>query len=301
MARAAFIEAAAIAEATAHLYRRINTDLRPDVRQAIADAVEREQSPVARDVLAALLENERISRAAGVPLCQDTGLAVAFVTLGNRVVISGGTLQQAIDEGIRKAAAAHPLRASTLSSPLDRVNTGDNTPAVVHLEQTEGEELTIHLLAKGGGAENMSRLFMLTPAAGRDGVLDAIVQTVEQAGANPCPPVIVGVGIGGNFERAPLLAKRVLLRDIQRPSPEPDLARLEREALERINALGIGPQGLGGRTTALAVLIEQAPCHIASLPVAVNLECHSHRHGRLTLRPEPDGASPAARQEREGR
>ena len=284
MVQAAIIEAEAIAKATARLYRRINTDLRPDVRQAIAEAREHEDSPVARDILAALLENEQISRTEGIPLCQDTGLAVAFVTMGNRVVVAGGTVQEAIDEGIRRATTEHPLRASTLSTALGRVNVGDNTPAVVHLEQVEGDELTVHLLAKGGGAENMSRVLMLTPAAGYEGVLDAIVETVRQAGANPCPPVIVGTGIGGNFERAALLAKRALLRDLGQPHPDAETAALEREALDRVNALGIGPQGLGGRTTALAVLIEQAPCHIASLPVAVNLECHSHRHGRLSLR-----------------
>ena len=283
MVQAATIEADAIAEATATLYREINTDLRPDVRQAIADARAREDSPVARDILDALLENERISRAEGVPLCQDTGLAVAFVTIGNRVVVDGGTVQAAIDEGVRRAATEHPLRASTLTTPLGRVNAGDNTPAMVHLEQVEGDELTIHLLAKGGGAENMSRVFMLTPSAGRTGVLDAIVETVREAGANPCPPIIVGVGIGGNFEQSALLAKRSLLRELGRPHADADVAALEREALERVNALGIGPQGLGGRTTALAVVIEQAPCHIASLPMAVNLECHSHRHGHVTL------------------
>ena len=291
MVQAAIIEAESIAEATARLYRQINTELRPDVRRAIADARESEGSPVARDILAALLENEQISRADGIPLCQDTGLAVAFVDMGNRVVVAGGTVQDAIDEGIRRAATAHPLRASTLRTPLGRVNAGDNTPAIVHLEQVEGDELTIHLLAKGGGAENMSRVVMLTPSAGREGVLGAIVETVRQAGANPCPPIIVGVGLGGNFERSALLAKRALLRDLGEPHPDPELAALEREALDRVNALGIGPQGLGGRTTALAVLVEQAPCHIASLPLAVNLECHSHRHGRISLHAGQPGNS----------
>ncbi|NLW51264.1 MAG: fumarate hydratase [Candidatus Brocadiaceae bacterium] len=284
MAEPAIIRAEAVAEATAGLYRRINTHLRADVRAALERAMERETAPVARDILAALLENERISRTEGVPLCQDTGLAVAFVRIGNRVVIEGGTVQAAIDAGIRRAAAEHPLRASTVRTPLGRANSGDNAPAIVHMEQCEGPHLTIDLLAKGGGAENMSRTFMLAPAAGREGVLDAVVETVRQAGANPCPPIIVGVGLGGNFERAALLAKRALLRDLDGPQPDAELAELEREALERVNRLGIGPQGLGGRTTALAVLFEQAPCHIASLPLAVNLECHSHRHGSVTIR-----------------
>lgn len=277
------IEASAIAEATDRLYRRISTHLRADVCAAIRAARQREDLPVARQVLATLLENERISRAEGLPLCQDTGLAVAFVELGSGLVVRGGTVQQAVDEGVRRAQAGLPLRASTVAAPLSRRNVGDNTPAIVHLEQVEGDELTIHLLAKGGGTENMSRLVMLSPAAGPDGVLDAVVETIERAGANPCPPVIVGVGLGGDFERCALLAKRALLRDLGARNADPELAELEREALERINALGIGPQGFGGRTTALAVLVEQAPCHIASLPVAVNLECHSHRHGSVTL------------------
>jgi fumarate hydratase subunit alpha len=278
------IAASDIAASVADLYRRINTELRPDVLEAIRQAAAREESDLARDVLEALIENERISRAEGVPLCQDTGLAVVFATIGSRVVVTGGTLQTAVDEGVRQAVKEHPLRASTVALPLERRNAGDNTPAILHVEQTDGEELTIHLLAKGGGAENMSRVFMLAPADGREGVLRAIVQTVSEAGANPCPPVIVGVGLGGDFEKAALLSKRALLRDLRDANPEPQLAELEREALERVNALGIGPQGFGGRTTALAVLVESAPCHIASLPVAVNLECHSHRHGRVALR-----------------
>jgi fumarate hydratase subunit alpha len=286
MERVSVITASQISQAVGDLYRRINTELRPDVVEAIQRALDGEQSELAREILAALLENERISRGQGVPLCQDTGLAVAFVSVGSRVVVPDGTIEGAIDEGVRRAVAAQPLRASTVASPLERCNAGDNTPAIVHLEQVEGEALTIQLLAKGGGAENMSRLYMLTPADGRDGVLRAIEDTVSEAGANPCPPLIVGVGLGGDFEKAPLLAKRALLRDLREENADPDLAELESEALRRVNALGIGPQGFGGRTTALAVLIEQAPCHIASLPVAVNLECHSHRHGSVTLRGE---------------
>jgi len=280
------IAASAIAEAVSDLYKRINTELRQDVLQALRNALAREGSDLARDVLTVLLENERISRAEGVPLCQDTGLAIAFVSLGAHAVITGGTIQSAVDEGVRRAVREQPLRASTVVLPLDRRNVGDNKPAIVYVEQVPGDELTVHLLAKGGGAENMSRVWMLTPADGREGVLGAIVETVRAAGANPCPPLIVGVGIGGDFEKCAWLAKRALLRDLREKSPEPDQAKLEADALARVNALGIGPQGFGGRTTALAVLIERAPCHIASLPVAVNLECHSHRHGSVTLRGE---------------
>jgi fumarate hydratase subunit alpha len=273
-----------ISDAVAALYSRINVELRPDVVGALQRARDAEDSPVARDVLDTLLENVRVSDRTHLPLCQDTGLAVAFVRLGADVVITGGTLQEAIDDGVRRAAAEHPLRKSTVATPLGRVNTGDNAPAIVHIEQVPDGELEIALMAKGGGAENMSRIFMLAPAQGRAGVIDSVVDTVRQAGANPCPPVIVGVGIGGNFERAPLLAKRALLRSLDGPkNPDAELAALEAELLSRINALGIGPQGLGGRTTALGVLIEQAPCHIASLPLAVNVECHSHRHGVIRL------------------
>ena len=278
------ISAADVSDAVGALYQRINTELRPDVLELLRAATEREDSDLARDLLRVLLENEQAARTEGVPLCQDTGMAVAFVRMGARAVIEGGTLQEAIDEGVRRAAATQPVRASLVSDPLQRRNTGDNTPSVVHLEQVAGEGLEIALMAKGGGAENMSRVCMLAPGQGRQGVIEAVVETVRRAGANPCPPIIVGVGLGGNFERAALLAKRALLRDLREPNPEPALAVLEAELLDRINALGIGPQGFGGRTTALAVLIEQAPCHIASLPVGINIECHSHRHGAVIVR-----------------
>jgi fumarate hydratase subunit alpha len=278
--------ASEVSDAVCRLYRRVNTELRPDVLELLQAALEREEGGLARDVLHVLIENEQAARAEDVPLCQDTGLAVAFVRIGARAAIEGGTLQQAVDEGVRRAAADQPLRASLVSDPLERRNTGDNTPAVVHVEQVEGEGLEIALMAKGGGAENMSRVFMLAPAQGRQGVIDAVVGTVRQAGANPCPPVIVGVGLGGDFEQCALLAKHALLRDLREPNPEPTLTALEADLLEGVNGLGIGPQGFGGRTTALAVLVEQAPCHIASLPVGINIECHSHRHGTVTLQGE---------------
>jgi fumarate hydratase subunit alpha len=286
MTSVSVVSADEVSAAVADLYAGINTHLRPDVCEALRRARDAETSDVARDILSALLENESISRAEGVPLCQDTGLAVAFVDLGREVVLEGATLQEAIDEGVLRAAAGQPLRASTVRDPLGRTNVGDNTPAVIHLRHVDGDALKIRLMAKGGGAENMSRHFMLTPAQGRDGVLEAVVRTVREAGANPCPPVIVGVGLGGDFEECALLAKRALLRDLGSVHPDAAMAELEAEALRRINELGIGPQGFGGRTTALAVLIESAPCHIASLPVAVNVECHSHRHGEVVLRGE---------------
>ncbi len=287
MRRISVIQSAALADAAAALYRRINTHLREDVREGLERALEAEEDDLAREMLAAILENERISREEGLPLCQDTGLAVAFVRMGRRVVLEGGTVQQAVDEGIRRAVAEQPLRASTVADPFGRENPGDNAPAIVHLEQVEGDRMELHLLAKGGGAENMGRVRMLDPGQGREGVVEAVLETVREGGANACPPLIVGVGVGGDFERAPLLAKRALLRDLREPNPDPALAALEQELLRRVNELGIGPQGFGGRTTALAVLVQSAPCHIASLPVAVNLECHSHRHGAVTLRGEP--------------
>jgi fumarate hydratase subunit alpha len=284
----AIIRASDVSAAVCALYRRINTELRPDVVGLLQAALEREESEQARDVLGVLLENERVARSEGVPLCQDTGLAVAFVRMGAHVVIDGASLQEAVDEGVRRAAAEGPLRASIVSDPLERANTGDNTPAVVHVECAGGgpDALEIALMAKGGGAENMSRVAMLAPGQGREGVVEAVVEAVRRAGANPCPPIIIGVGLGGDFERCAVLAKHALLRDLREPNPRPALAALEAELLERVNALGIGPQGFGGRTTALAVLVEQAPCHIASLPVGINIECHSHRHGTVTLRGE---------------
>ncbi len=286
MESVSIVRAEDVSKAVGDLYREINTHLRPDVLEALNEALAREESESAREILAALLENQDISREDGIPLCQDTGLAVAFVSMGDQVVLEGGTLQEAVDEGVRNAVAEQPLRASTVTDPLERRNAGDNTPAIVHLEHVRGDRLVIRLMAKGGGAENMGRLCMLTPGEGREGVVRVVVETVRDAGANACPPVIVGVGLGGDFETAPLLAKSALFRDMGQRHPEPALAELEAEILAQVNALGIGPQGFGGRTTALAVLIEQAPCHIASLPVAVNLACHSHRHGSVTLKGE---------------
>ncbi len=293
MDKVTIIRAERVSKAVSELYAEINTYLREDVREALQQALETETSETAREVLAVLLENERIARSRGLPLCQDTGLAVAFVRIGAEVVIAGETLQAAVDRGVRRAVEATPLRASTVADPLARSNLGDNTPAIVHVEPVPGDSLEIHLLAKGGGAENMSRLCMLNPGDGRDGVIQAVVETVRCAGANACPPAIVGVGLGGDFESAPLMAKRALLRDLREENPDDDMAALEFEILDRINALGVGPQGLGGDTTALGVLVESAPCHIASLPLAVNVECHSHRHGSVLLAGERHRLGPA--------
>ncbi|OGP69578.1 MAG: fumarate hydratase, partial [Deltaproteobacteria bacterium RBG_13_60_28] len=217
-----------------------------------------------------------------IPLCQDCGLAVVFVELGQEVQITGGDFEQAIQEGVRQGYGEGFLRKS-LCHPLTRANTGDNTPAVIHTEIVPGDRLKITVVPKGGGSENMSRVFMLKPAEGVDGIIDRVVTTVREAGANPCPPIIVGVGIGGTFERAALLAKKALLREVGSPNPKPELAALEKALLQEVNDLGIGPQGLGGRITALAVHVLMQPCHIASLPVAVNIQCHASRHKEAIL------------------
>ena len=272
-----------IAEAVAQAAIDAARVLPDDVLAALRRARAEETSPVAREILDSLIENARIARDERMPLCQDTGLAVFFVRLGAEARVSGGLLTDALNEGVRRGYQRGFLRKSVLGDPLRRVNTGDNTPAVIHFEPVPGDELTIDFLAKGGGAENMSRAAGLTPAQGRRGVIDFAVETVRAAGASPCPPVVVGVGIGGTLEKAAILAKRALLRPLGEPNADPDLKGLEQDLLREINALGIGPQGFGGDTTALGVHVEAFPCHIASLPVAVNIECHSHRSRRIRL------------------
>jgi fumarate hydratase subunit alpha len=230
-----------------------------------------------------LLKNADIARSEDVPMCQDTGFAVVFVELGQDVHIEGGALEDAINEGVRRGYTEGYLRKSIVGHPLERVNTGDNTPAVIHLKLVPGNKMKITVAPKGGGSENMSGIKMLKPAEGVEGVKKFVLDTVKAAGPNPCPPIIVGVGIGGTFEKCALLAKEALLRPVGTPSHRPEIARLERELLDEINSTGIGPQGLGGRFTALAVHIEIYPVHIASLPVAVNINCHASRHKEIVL------------------
>ena len=245
---------------------------------ALERAREEETSPRGRSVLSALLENARLAAAERLPLCQDCGLAVVWVERGEETVLAGGGLAAAVDEGVRRAYLKGYLRKSVLRGALDRRNTGDNTPAFLRVECVPGEVFRVHVALKGGGAENTSALAMLVPAAGREGVVEFVLRVVREAAGRACPPLILGVGVGGNFEGAAWLAKKALFRPLGDPNPEPRLAALEREILERVNGLGIGPMGLGGRVTALAVHLEEGPCHLASLPVAVNVECHSHRH-----------------------
>ena len=256
--------------------------LTPSAKCALEESLKKESSPAARFALSMLAENAATAEREGLALCQDTGMAVFFVRLGQEVHITGGTLSDAVDEGVRLGYAECGWRASVLD-PLTRVNTKDNTPAILHVELVAGESLVMDFLPKGFGSENMSRLFMLTPSVGIKGVEDSVLEAVRLAGANPCPPVIVGVGIGGTAEKAMETAKKQLLRPVGEPSPDPDLAALEKRCLERINALGIGAQGFGGDTTALAVHCGKFPTHIASLPVAVNIQCNAMRLGHTEL------------------
>ncbi|MDO9228276.1 MAG: fumarate hydratase [Syntrophales bacterium] len=258
--------------------------LSDDVIAALRQAYEREESPAARNVLAKLLENAEAATRDEIPLCQDTGMAVVFLELGQDVHMIGGDLYEAVHEGTRRAYARGYLRKSVVDKPFSaRTNTRDNTPAVIHTTIVPGEKLKITALSKGFGSENMSRLAMLTPAGGRQGVIDFVVKCVDEAGANPCPPIIVGVGIGGTAEKCMLLAKQSLLRQVGEPHADSEVAELESEILKRVNDLGIGAMGYGGRITALAVHVEVFPTHIAALPVAVNLQCHSVRHREATL------------------
>ena len=278
------IRAEEVAQAVARMAKEANFFLPEDVQQAISQAAAAEESPLGKATLEKILENAAIAARERVPLCQDCGLAVVLVRLGQDVHLTGGDLREAIEEGVRRGYADGYLRKSMVEHPFTtRTNNRTNCPAVIHAEIVPGDGLTMVLMPKGGGSENMSRLAMLSPAQGRRGIVDFVVRAVEEAGSNPCPPVIVGVGIGGTAEKACLLAKEALLRPLGRPSPDPEVADLERELLQRINALGIGPQGLGGSTTALGVHAEVFPAHIASLPVAVNILCHSARHKEITL------------------
>ncbi|WP_338818385.1 L(+)-tartrate dehydratase subunit alpha [Moorella thermoacetica] len=272
-----------ITRAVADLCRQANYYLGEDVRGALEGALTREVSPQGKDVLNQLLENAAIAAAEEVPICQDTGVAVVFLELGQEVQVQGGYLYDAINAGVRQGYTEGYLRKSMVYPPLDGRNTGDNTPAIIHTEIVPGDKLTITVAPKGGGSENMSAAVMLAPAAGIRGVKEFVLETVKKAGPNPCPPLIVGVGIGGNFEKCALLAKKALLRPLGEPHPLEGIAALERDLLESINCLGIGPGGFGGRMTALAVHVEIFARHIASLPVAVNIQCHAARHKSITL------------------
>ena len=273
-----------ITKAVRELCITANYDLPRDVYDALVAACAAEESPVGREVLGQLVENADIAARDRVPICQDTGFAVVFAEVGQDVHLVGGTLAEAVDEGVRRGYGDGYLRKSVAEEPAQaRRNTKDNTPAILHTTLVPGDKVRLTMMAKGGGAENMSSLNMLKPSQGWAGMSQAVVDTVSRAGSNPCPPVIIGVGIGGTIDEVTLLAKKALLRDVGSTHPDPRIAAMEDELLERINALGIGPQGLGGRTTALDVFIEEMPSHIASMPMAVNVQCHAQRHKTVEL------------------
>jgi len=278
------IDVKEITETVSRLFEEACHHLPEDVVRAITRAREAEESPVAREVLDRILKNVDIAAREQIPLCQDTGDAIVFMEMGQDARIVGGDLYSAINEGVRQGYANGYLRKSMVSQPFSaRVNTKDNTPAIIYTDVVPGDRLRIIAKPKGGGAENMSRLAMLKPAQGRQGIIDFVVKTVDEAGSNPCPPVIVGVGIGGTVEKCVMLAKRALLREVGTPNPDPEVAELERDIFQKVNDLGIGPMGYGGRTTALAVHAEVFPAHIASLPAAVNMQCWCARHKEAIL------------------
>lgn len=278
------LPAAQLVERIRELALEANRVLPGPVLRALKEGRDREPLPLARSVLEDLLENARIAREESLPLCQDCGLAVVFLSWGQEVLLEGSSLREAVDEGVRRAYREGYLRKSVVTDPLfDRINTGDNTPSVIHLESVPGDRVEITVAPKGMGSENMSRIALLRPADGEEGVLDFLVEAARAAGPNPCPPVVLGAAVGGNFETVALAAKKALLRPLGRPHPDPRYAALEREALARINRLGIGPGGYGGATTALAVHLDPLPTHIAGMPVAANLCCHALRHASATL------------------
>jgi len=277
------IHTSAIVDAVKKLCMDANYALEPDMLRAFDRALSTERSAAGRQVLQILKDNAQLAVSKQIPYCQDTGFVVCFVELGQDVHVTGGLLVDAINEGVRQGYKEGYLRASIVRSPFDRVNTGDNTPAVIHMDLVAGPALKIQIMAKGGGCENRSKYKMLTPAEGTEGVKAWILECIKTAGPDACPPLIAGVGVGGTFEQAARLSKKALFRELGTPNPDPAVDALEREVLDRANRLGIGPQGYGGDTTALGIHILTYPCHITSLPVAVTIECHAHRHKEAVL------------------
>lgn len=277
------LEVSEVTKAVKELCIKANHKLAPDMEKALLDAGNREESELGKKILGQLKENLDIAENDMIPICQDTGMAVFFVKVGQDVHVTGGNLTDAINQGVREGYTEGFLRKSVVADPIIRKNTGDNTPAIIHYDIVPGDKLTITIAPKGFGSENMSRVFMLKPADGEEGVKDAIVQAVKDAGPNACPPMVVGVGIGGTFEKCTQMAKEALTREVGKESDLPHIRAMEQEVLERINKTGIGPGGLGGTVTALAVNINTFATHIAGLPVAVNICCHVNRHASVTL------------------
>ena len=278
------LDVARITEAVRDLAIETNIHLPEDVKKSLRQALEKEESPLGKEILQVILDNHDIAEKERMPICQDTGAAIVFLEVGQEVHLTGGALEDAVNEGVRQGYGEGYLRKSMVGDPvMKRKNTGDNTPAIIYTRIVPGDRVRITFAPKGGGAENMSEVKMMTAADGIEGVKDFVVDRVSRSGGNPCPPIVVGVGIGGSFERCAMLAKEALMRPIGEPNPDPEFDEVEKELLRRVNNLGIGPQGLGGRTTALAVHIRTVPCHIASMPVAVNVQCHASRHGERTI------------------
>lgn len=277
------LQAKEITSAVKRLCMEANYYLGEDVLNAVKEGLKKEESPLGKDILQQIIENAEIAAKEEVPICQDTGFAVIFVELGREVRVVNGDFNEAINEGVRQGYTDGYLRKSIVDDPLRRKNTGDNTPAVIHLEIVPGDKVKLIVAPKGGGSENMSEVRMMKPADGVEGLKRFVVERVEKSGGNPCPPIVVGVGVGGTFEKCAYLAKKALLREIGSKHPDPFYADLEAELLEKVNKTGVGPQGLGGRITALAVHIEAHPCHIASFPTAVNINCHAARHKEITI------------------
>lgn len=278
------LNVAEITSAVKDMCIKSNIYVGEDVRIAIEKALETEESPLGKQILQVVLDNHKTAADNNMPMCQDTGVAFIFIEIGQDIHLVGGDLEESINEGVRQGYAEGYLRKSIVDDPvIHRKNTTDNTPAVIYTRIVPGEKVKLLVAPKGGGAENMSEVKMMVAADGIEGVKDFVIDRVRRSGGNPCPPIIVGVGLGGSFERAAMLAKEAVLRPIGTINPDPEYAAVEKELLERINNLGIGPQGLGGRTTALAVHIKHLPCHIASMPVAVNIQCHASRHAETTL------------------
>ncbi len=278
------IDAQEVTKEVSRLCQEANFFLPDDILNVLKQMRQTEESPLGQQTLDQILDNAKLAQEEELAMCQDCGIAVIYLEVGQDVHVTGGDLYQAVNEGVRQGYDKGYLRKSMVNQPFSaRVNTKDNTPAVIHTDIVPGDKLKIIIMPKGGGSENMTRLFMLTPARGRQGIIDSVVQAVDEAGSNPCPPVIVGVGIGGPAEKAMALAKKALLRRVGEANPDAEVAELEKELFKRINSLGIGPEGFGGRTTALGVHVETFPAHIASMPLAVNLQCHAARHKEAIL------------------
>lgn len=276
------IELTTVTQKIKELFIDACSNLPENVLNCLKQAQEKEQSPLCKDVFKQIIENAQLSKEKQLPLCQDTGVAVVYLTIGSEVVFEGD-IYEAVNEGVRQAYTQGYLRKSVVRHPLDRVNTKDNTPAIVHIKMVQGDTFKIDVAPKGGGSENLSTVKMLIPADGVQGIKDLVVKTVTEAGGKPCPPIVIGVGIGGNFEKCALMAKEALFREIDDESSDPIARQLEKELLELVNNTGVGAMGFGGTQTCLAVKVNVHPCHIASLPVAINIQCHSARHKSATL------------------